>query len=66
VRNDPARLMWPAALAGAALLTAADILVRIIPAQNEIKVGVVTALIGAPLFIGLVFRHRRSLTGEVS
>lgn len=66
VRHDPARLMWPAALAGAALLTAADILVRIIPAQNEIKVGVVTALIGAPLFIVLVFRHRRGLTGEAS
>ncbi|MCX5568481.1 FecCD family ABC transporter permease [Kaistia nematophila] len=66
VRHDPARLMWPAALSGAALLTAADILVRIIPAQNEIKVGVVTALIGAPLFIVLVFRHRRELTGEVT
>ena len=64
VRQDPARLMLPSALAGAALLLAADILVRLIPAQNEIKVGVVTALIGAPLFIVLVFRHRSLLAGE--
>lgn len=64
VRHDPARLMLPSALAGAALLLASDILVRLIPAQNEIKVGVVTALIGAPLFIVLVFRHRSLLAGE--
>jgi iron complex transport system permease protein len=66
VRHDPARLMWPAALAGAALLTAADILVRIIPAQNEIKVGVVTALIGAPFFIALIVRRRFDLTGAAT
>ena len=38
--------MMPAALAGAALLLAADIAVRIVPSANELKVGVVTALIG--------------------
>lgn len=63
VRYDPARLMVPAALAGAALLLAADIAVRIIPATEEIKVGVLTALIGAPFFIALILRHRDDLAG---
>jgi len=63
VGYDPGRLMVPAALSGAALLTAADIVVRLIPAQGDIKVGVVTALIGAPFFIALIVRRRFDLTG---
>jgi iron complex transport system permease protein len=64
VRYDPARLMVPAALVGAALLLASDIAVRLIPSQSEIKVGVLTALIGAPFFILLIMRRRYDLTGE--
>lgn len=64
VRFDPGRLLIPAALAGSALLLASDIVVRIIPSQAEIKVGVVTALIGAPFFIALIFRRRRDLAGS--
>ena len=63
VRHDPGRLMVPAALSGAALLTAADIAARLIPAQAEIKVGVLTALIGAPFFIVLILRQRANLSG---
>jgi iron complex transport system permease protein len=63
VGYDPGRLMIPAALSGAALLTAADIAVRLIPSQGEIKVGVLTALIGAPFFIVLIMRRRHELTG---
>jgi iron complex transport system permease protein len=63
VRYDPARLMIPAALSGAALLLAADIAVRLIPATGEIKVGVVTALIGAPFFIVMILRRRYDLSG---
>ncbi len=63
VRYDPGRLLLPAALAGAALLQAADIGVRLIPAQTEIRVGVLTALIGAPFFIALILRRRRELAG---
>jgi iron complex transport system permease protein len=59
VGHDPGRLLLPAALAGAALLTAADILVRVIPAATELKVGVVTALIGAPLFLFIALRGAR-------
>lgn len=65
VRHDPGRLLLPASLAGAALLLAADVAVRLIPSQGEIKVGVLTALIGAPFFIVLVFRRRRELSGAV-
>jgi len=63
VRYDPGRLMVPAALCGAALLLAADIAVRLIPSTSEIKVGVLTGLIGAPFFIALIFRRRRELAG---
>ncbi len=65
VRHDPGRLMVPAALSGAALLLAADIAVRLIPtAGSEIKVGVFTALIGAPFFIALIIVRRHQLTGD--
>lgn len=58
VGNDPARVHVPAMLAGASLLLAADSIVRVVPASGEIHVGVVTALIGVPFFIWLVFAHR--------
>jgi iron complex transport system permease protein len=63
VKYDPGRLLIPATLSGAALLLAADIVVRLIPSQGEIRVGVVTALIGAPFFIALIMRRRHELTG---
>ena len=67
VRHDPGRLMVPAALSGAALLLAADIAVRLIPTQgSEIKVGVFTALIGAPFFIALIIARRHELTGDAT
>ncbi len=64
VRSDPASVLLPAALTGAALLTAADIAVRIVPAANELKVGVVTALIGVPFFLAMIFSERRALEGS--
>ena len=48
VAGDPKRVLVPAGLVGAALLTAADIAVRLIPAEGEIKVGVLTAALGVP------------------
>ena len=61
VGYDPARLLWPSALIGACLLTAADIAVRIIPSTSDIKVGVLTSLIGVPFFLYLIVRERRRL-----
>lgn len=58
VGHDPARVHIPAMLAGAALLLAADIATRLIPATSEIRIGVLTALIGVPFFIWLVLRQR--------
>jgi len=66
VKYDPGRLLVPATLSGAALLLAADIVVRLIPSQGEIRVGVVTALIGAPFFIALIMRRRHELTGDAA
>ncbi|MFL6799668.1 MAG: FecCD family ABC transporter permease [Xanthobacteraceae bacterium] len=63
VGSDPARVLLPAALAGAALLTAADIAVRAMPAADELRVGVVTALIGVPFFLVMIFSERRLLEG---
>ncbi len=59
--SDPARILFPSALAGAALLMAADIAVRLVPGAVEIKIGVVTALIGVPFFLAMIFHERRSL-----
>jgi iron complex transport system permease protein len=66
VGHDPARLLWPSALCGAALLVAADIAVRVIPSTTDIKVGVLTAIIGVPFFLRLIFRERRSLAGGIA
>ena len=61
VGYDPARLLLPAGLAGASLLLAADVAVRIIPSTTDVKVGVVTSLIGVPFFLYLILRERRRL-----
>jgi iron complex transport system permease protein len=54
------RLLAPAAiLGGASFLIFCDLLARSLPAQGEMPVGIVTALVGAPLFIFLLWRARR-------
>jgi iron complex transport system permease protein len=60
--SEPSRLMLPSGIGGAVLLVAADIGVRLVPTQvGEIKLGVITALIGAPFFFLLLWRLRRDL-----
>jgi iron complex transport system permease protein len=66
IGHDPARLLVPSALAGSALLLAADIGVRIIPSTSDIKVGVLTSIIGVPFFLYLIRRERRALGGGVA
>lgn len=61
---DPQRLLVPSALGGALLLLCADMAVRIIPATTDIKVGVLTALIGVPFFLALIARSRATLAGS--
>jgi iron complex transport system permease protein len=60
VRHDPARTLAPSALAGAGLLVAADLVGRMLPTEVELKLGVVTALFGAPLFALIAVRAARS------
>lgn len=61
--GDPGRVLLPSALAGAVLLAAADIAARVIPTDLELKLGVVTALFGAPLFALIAWRAARSWRG---
>ncbi|MGH8529853.1 MAG: FecCD family ABC transporter permease [Nevskiales bacterium] len=62
VGQRPGALLAASALAGAALLLAADIAVRLLPTELELKLGVVTALIGGPFFLHLLWQTRRQLT----
>jgi len=57
-RGHPGRAILPAALIGALLLTAADLVVRLAPAGRTLPIGVVTALLGAPFFLWLVAHMR--------
>ncbi len=58
---DHHRLLPLAALLGAALLLAADMLARTLLAPAELPVGIITALIGAPFFLWLLVQGRRHL-----
>lgn len=56
--HDPGRTILPAALIGGMLLAGADIIIRILPFTQELKLGVVAALIGAPGFVWIAARTR--------
>ena len=60
--GHPGRAMVPAALIGAILLVAADLLVRMAPAGRVLPVGVITTAIGTPLFIWIVVTMRQRVT----
>ncbi len=51
-------LLPSAAIAGAALLTGADVVGRLIARPAEVDVGIVTAIVGAPIFIWIVRRQK--------
>jgi iron complex transport system permease protein len=59
--SRPSRLLVPSALAGACLLLAADILVRLTPGAAEVHVGVAMAALGGPVFLVLLLSLRRTL-----
>jgi iron complex transport system permease protein len=58
VGYQPSRLLPASALGGAALLLFADVVVRLLATESEVRLGVVTALIGVPFFFYLVIRSR--------
>ena len=54
----PSRALLPSAIFGSILLVTADLLIRLLPTMTELKLGVVTALLGVPFFIYLLLRGR--------
>ena len=62
VKSQPSRLMWASILGGAALVLAADILVRVVLPDRDLKLGVVMAILGAPLFLHLIYKTRAELS----
>jgi len=58
VDYDPARLLIPSGIAGGGLLALADCLTRVVPGTTELKLGVLTAIVGVPFFLYLIFRER--------
>ena len=61
VGAKPSALLWSSALGGAAMVLAADIAVRVLLPDRDLKLGVLMALVGAPLFLHLIYKTR----GEV-
>ena len=59
VGHRPGRLLVASGFGGAIVLLVADVVVRLIPVHPELRLGVATALIGAPLLYGLIDRMRR-------
>ena len=57
--RSPSAILLPSAIGGAALLTLADLGVRIIPTTSELKLGVVTAFLGVPVFLVHLMREKR-------
>jgi len=57
--GDPGRAILPAALIGGSILAAADLIIRLLPFDQELKLGVAAALIGAPGFVWIAARTQR-------
>jgi iron complex transport system permease protein len=60
VTSRPRQILIPAAILGALLLLLADIATRLIRIGPEMKLGVVTSLVGTPFFFWLVVRLRKN------
>jgi len=58
---EPRRLLLPSAFLGAILMMLADILTRLPIGHGQLRLGVVMAIIGAPVFLYIVFKTRESM-----
>ena len=63
VGAEPGRLLAASALGGAVLVLTADVVLRLLSPVGDLRLGVLTALIGAPFFLWLVLRTRAELAG---
>lgn len=59
--ESPSRLLLPSLFAGAALVLFADVALRLVSPYGDLRLGVLTALIGAPFFLWLVIAKRREM-----
>ena len=61
--KDPYSLIWPSALMGAIMVLGADIITRLIPLDQPLRLGVLTSLVGAPVFAVIARSVARSWGG---
>jgi iron complex transport system permease protein len=61
VGSEPRHILLPSAIAGAILLTFADIVTRLPFGNGQLQLGVVTAFIGAPVFLVIVYKTREAM-----
>ncbi|UTW55929.1 iron ABC transporter permease [Kordiimonas sp. SCSIO 12610] len=61
VGSEPRQILLPSAIAGAVLLTLADIVTRLPFGAGQLQLGVVTAFIGAPVFLVIVYKTRETM-----
>lgn len=57
----PSALLWASAMGGAAMVLLADIAVRELLPSRDLKLGVLMALVGAPLFLHLIYKTRKEV-----
>lgn len=60
--SQPSRLIGASTLGGAVLVLGADVLLRIVTPGGELRLGVLTAMLGTPFFLWLVARTRSGFT----
>lgn len=56
----PSILLPASALGGAAMVLLADVAVRVVLPERDLKLGVLMAIVGAPLFLHLIYKTRRA------
>lgn len=56
-------LIWISAILGALVLSVADLLCRLIVAPAELPIGILTAILGTPLFLMLLIQQKRKING---
>ena len=61
IGHAPGRLLIPSALMGAILLTIADLTTRIPIGHGQLRLGVVTAFVGSPLFLYIIYKTRGAM-----
>ena len=61
ITNEPGRILLPSALMGGLLLTLADLVTRLPMPGATLQLGVVTSLIGAPAFLYIVYKTRKTM-----